>query len=410
MMPEKRRFVGIMRGDFEPLCIMNLQFRVNPMPKKQDLPVRVDSSRTVNMNTCNVFFIKDFKLNTILEIFHIDHERKYLSVNANSTDVVFDKEEDGSGRQKWIIENDSYDPTICYIKTVFYHKMRVQYIGIPNQSGLAYLYTSKNKYTQWKIQHLGEKKYQFSYIGKKFVRSEVELVVARFRECIDWVMAYNDIAVVYNKGNPVTGFNRSVDIENVGREGHTYLYHIKLNYSCLAQKTIFTQADPFQHNPTILFGIDNHFQFEPLQPLGLRYLKQCNLPPFEYIEKNKTTTNYGLEYLTNAANGDLICDGFHDVGIVEIRKDADKQYPEYRTRPLVDGFLRRSGFPIGKFPNQIKFTFCGIFAVCCKRILYYPLEVYANLLNELVRKDSQGGINGYILEKTWLYIFDNPGL
>lgn len=375
------------------------------------MPVHIDSVRTVNMNICNIFTIQSFKLHSLIEIIYIDNERrqKYLSIIPDSNEVVFEDEEDGTGRQKWIIENEPDNPMICYIKTAYYHRMQVKYIGCPNKSGLAYLYTSKNKYTQWNIQYLGEERYRFRYVGESFNPSDVNLVVARFLERIDWVMAYNDIAVIYNKGNAVFGFKRIINVENVGREGHTYLYHIKENYKELAKTTIFIQADPFPHNPSILFGIDNYFLFDPLQPLGLRYLKQLNLPPKEYIKKNKVVTDYGLEYLKNDANGDLICDAFHDVGMVELRKDVDKHYPEYKSRTLIEGFLTRANFPIHSYPKQISFTFCGLFSVHRDRILHYPVEVFQNLLNELIRKESQGGVNGYVLEKTWLYIFDNDG-
>lgn len=374
------------------------------------MPLCIDLSRTVNMDVCNIFTIKQFKLNSMIEIIYTDDEKnetKYLSVNGDSNDIVFESEEDGTGRQKWIIENEPDDPMTCYIKTAFYHKMQVKYIGCPNKSGLAYLYTSKNKYTKWNIQYLGQMKYQLRYAGDKFDPSGVNLVVARCQERIDWVMAYNDIAVVYNKGNIIHGFNRIVNVENVGREGHTYLYHITRNYKELAKTTIFIQADPFPHNHTILFGIDNHFRFDPLQPLGFRYLKQCNLPPIGYIEKTRKVTEYGLEYIKNEANGDLVCDGFHDVGIIEIRKDTDKLYPEYRNRTLVDGFLTRAKFPVRSATNRISFTFCGLFSVSRERILRLPVNVYSNILNELIRKDRQGGVNGYILEKLWLYIFES---
>jgi hypothetical protein len=289
--------------------------------------------------------------------------------------------------------------------------MGVKYAGCPNKSGFAYLYTSKNKYTKWHISYLGDSTYQFHYAGEKFDPTEVELVVARYNESVDWVMAYNDIAIVYNKGrSPLLGFNRTVNVENIGREGHTYLYHILQNYDTLAERTIFLQADPFLHNPTILFGVDNHFLLQPLQPLGLRYLRICNLPPLEYVERTKITTPFGLEYLVVNSDADLISPDFHDVGMVNMRLNSDKDYPEetYRSKPLVEGFLVRAGFPTKPlFGETIRFTFCGLFSVCRSKIRHYMPENYRGLLDELVRTNPQGGVNGYLLEKTWLYIFEN---
>ena len=393
--------------------------RIPPPPKTQTVRHHFTITNTINTNVQNVFTIYNLHPNVLLEILYEDKDAasssakfKYLSANRCGSEIGLEEEEDGSGRQKWVIEPDDTDPAICYIKSAFYHKLGVKYMGCPNKSGFAYLYTSKNRYTKWRILPLDNSTYQFVYAGEKFDPSEVALVVARYAESVDWAMAYNDIAVIYNKSqSPLVGFQRLVNIENVGREGHTYLYHIIHNYEELAERSIFLQADPFLHNPTLLFGVDNYFMFDPVQPLGLRYLKSCNLPPLDYVERNKVITDVGFEYLRIPSDGDLISPGFHDVGMVDLRLNADLDYPEakYRNVPLVEGFLTRAGFPNVKslFGKTFDFTFCGLFSVNKQKILYYSIETYKGLLDELVRKKSQGGTNGYVLEKTWLYIFDN---
>ena len=368
-------------------------------------------TNTINTNIQNVFTIYNFNTNKPIEIISKTPQIHYLSASVSGSEITLEPDEDGSGRQKWMIEQDPRDPTIYYIKTEFYHKFGVKYIGCPNKSGFAYLYTSKNKYTKWHILPLNNSTYQFNYAGEKFDSSTVELVVAKCNESVDWAMAYNDIAVIYNKGRtPVVGFQRSVNVENIGREGHTYLYHIVQNYCNLPEKSIFMQADPFPHNPTILFAVDNHFLLQPVQPLGLRYLRSCNIPPLEFVERTKIKTNFGLEYLRIESDADLISPDFHDVGMVDLRINADKDYPDakYRSKPLVEGFLIRAGFPSKPLLGEtIKFSFCGLFSVSKAKILYYSIDNYKGLLDELVRKNPQGGVNGYVLEKTWLYIFDN---
>lgn len=389
-------------------------FRRNVFNKPESTKPNFTITNTINTDTQNVFTIYNFNTNVPVEIICKKSQISYLSASATGPEITLEQDEDGSGRQKWIVEFDPRDPTIYYIKTVFYHRLGVKYIGCPNKSGFAYLYTSKNKYTKWKISPIDNSTYQFNYAGEKFDPSTVELVVARYSESVDWAMAYNDIAVIYNKGRtPVVGFQRSVNVDNIGREGHTYLYHIVQNHCNLPERSIFMQADPFPHNPTILFAVDNHFLLQPVQPLGLRYLRSCNLPPLEYVERRKIKTNFGLEYLTIESDADLISPDFHDVGMVDLRLNADKDYPDakYRSKPLVEGFLIRAGFPskplIG---NTIKFSFCGLFSICREKILYYSIDNYKGLLDELVRKTPQGGTNGYVLEKTWLYIFDNAAI
>lgn len=65
------------------------------------------------------------------------------------------------------------------------------------------------------------------------------LVIARYNEDVDWAKDYNNI--IYNKQS---GDNL---LPNVGREAHTYLYHIINNYDNLDDITIFLQGDPFFH-------------------------------------------------------------------------------------------------------------------------------------------------------------------
>lgn len=381
-------------------------------PPKQPIPSQnFTITNTINTNIHNVFTIYHFQPNKLLEIIYNDSKIKYLSSTPNGAEITLESQENECGKQKWVVEIDDIDPEIYYIKSQLYNKTGIKYMGCPNKSGFAYLYTSKNKYTKWRILPLGKSMYKFNYAGEKFDPSKVELVVARYSESVDWVMAYNDIAVIYNKGpTRLVGFQRVVNVENIGREGHTYLYHIVQNYEKLTENTIFVQGEPFLHNPTILSGIDNHDMLQPVQPLGLRYLRSCNLPPLEYVERSKIQTSFGLEYLVVSSDADLISPDFHDVGMIEMRLNADKDYPDvkYRGKPLVEGFLIRAGFPSKPlFGQTIKFTFCGLFSVCKANILQFSLENYRGLMDELVRKNPQGGVNGYVLEKTWLYIFDS---
>jgi hypothetical protein len=283
-------------------------------------------------------------------------------------------------------------------------------MGCPNKSGLVYLYTSKNIYTKWRLTRKAGSEYHIEYAGEKFNKSEINIVVARYAEDVSWTQAYSDIVTVYNKGSTSNhpGLIDAIRLENVGREGHTYLHNIIENYDHLPEQIIFTQADPFIHNPTILCGIDNHFLLADVQALGLYYIKQSNLPPIPFAEENKVITDYGLEYLRIQSNGDLISPDFFDQGMVDLRVNADNDYKgvRFQSKPVTEGFLNRAIFPIKKPLDTVVFSFSGLFSVRRSRILVYPKIVYQGLLEELISKNSQGGVNGYILEKLWLYIFE----
>lgn len=80
----------------------------------------------------------------------------------------------------------------------------------------------------------------------------VELVVARYRENLNWLRRVpRAIRVrVYDKsGDPPTDGREA--LPNIGREAHTYLHHLVRQYDQLADLTIFVQGRPFDHAPDL---------------------------------------------------------------------------------------------------------------------------------------------------------------
>ena len=74
---------------------------------------------------------------------------------------------------------------------------------------------------------------------------EVELVIAKYKENIDWIKLILHPTRIYDKSDtPITD---SIPLPNVGREAHTFLYHIVKNYDNLADVTVFLQGNPFEH-------------------------------------------------------------------------------------------------------------------------------------------------------------------
>jgi len=75
---------------------------------------------------------------------------------------------------------------------------------------------------------------------------QIELVVSRYNEDLEWLSEepFNKYPVIcYNKG-PTDNFYKTsnmkvANIKNVGRESHSYLYHIIYNYENLADYTLF---------------------------------------------------------------------------------------------------------------------------------------------------------------------------
>lgn len=85
-------------------------------------------------------------------------------------------------------------------------------------------------------------------------KKNFEIVVARYNERnIDWINDYKEFVTIYNKGEDnvesIVPLKKSqiIKLRNVGKEAHTYLYHIVSNYFNLSEYTCFIQADPFPH-------------------------------------------------------------------------------------------------------------------------------------------------------------------
>jgi hypothetical protein len=88
-----------------------------------------------------------------------------------------------------------------------------------------------------------------------------DLVVARYQESVRWISAvpsqYN--VFLYDKGYGTTG----IKLPNIGRESHTYLYHIVHRYNQLADYTVFSQGDPFFHLPDFMMTLEKLLYSKP---------------------------------------------------------------------------------------------------------------------------------------------------
>jgi hypothetical protein len=91
--------------------------------------------------------------------------------------------------------------------------------------------------------------------------STVEIVVARYDEGLDWLADLLYPVTVYNKGSQM---GAATPLSNIGRESHTYLWHITSRYENLAPVTVFCQGDAPAHAPNLLESFDwalNEFGF-----------------------------------------------------------------------------------------------------------------------------------------------------
>jgi hypothetical protein len=85
----------------------------------------------------------------------------------------------------------------------------------------------------------------------------MKLVISRYQEDLGWEENYDTI--IYNKGKSIPS---TISLPNVGREGHTYIYHILSNFENLDDYTVFLQGNPFDHTRDLFYKLK---EFEELQ-------------------------------------------------------------------------------------------------------------------------------------------------
>ena len=340
-------------------------------------------------------------------------DSEYLTAHTRLNKVFWSEInlEDRDTANEWIIEtNDDH----TYIRLAKDRYNMTQYLGAPNQYKRGYLYTQKNRWTRWTLEPTDfQDTFKLCYTGETFNTNELTIVVARYEEDVQWTEAYSDICTLYNKGEskPNASLPFIFRLENTGREGHTYLYHIISNYESLSANIVFTQADPFPHNPTILCAIDAIEQTRSIQPLG--YIYSDKIPSKELVNAAARVTDYGLKYMISKINRNLQIVSpvaFDDAGINQFIQDHTYIYSRQAHMSLVNAFLERCRVPLhntttSDFDSLIPFSFAGLFKVNREVVRVHSKETYTNIIRELTLIHPQGGLNGYILERVWLYIF-----
>ena len=83
------------------------------------------------------------------------------------------------------------------------------------------------------------------------------IVVARYNEDVTWTKQFPNV-IIYNKGQPLEGYNNVIETPNVGREGHTYYKYIYNNYDNLPEYIVFLQGRSHDQSPNIINNLNNY--------------------------------------------------------------------------------------------------------------------------------------------------------
>lgn len=214
-------------------------------------------------------------------------------------------------------------------------------------------------------------------------RKNIEIVVSRYNENLDWLnnSPFNNYKnIIYNKGPNddfcKTNCNRVVNLENVGRCDHTYLYHIIENYDNLADITVFLPG-----------SLDIHNKIE-------KAIKQVN-----EVEKHQNTVFIG-EFFNNVKidNYDFKMDIWSARHPRNIEINNESQLTPANPRPF--------GKWYEKHFNDIKIqyvSFTGILGISKHHILQHEKSYYEDLIQELTV--SSNPEVGHYFERSWNAVF-----
>jgi len=202
------------------------------------------------------------------------------------------------------------------------------------------------------------------------------LIIARYNEDLEWLTKYKDFKItVYNKGESSleNTFFKVINLENKGRESHTWLYHIVNNYYHLNEINIFLQGK-----------IDDLNCMAYENPND--YLKEINKYGF-------SVSRYGL------------LGPFHWDWNVKINKDIryKKQWENNEISRSKIGFRNFAKNLFPEIPLFVATSYSGCFAVKKEVIQKNTLLFYQQLLDVL--SQNKNPIEGHYMERLWCYIF-----
>lgn len=196
------------------------------------------------------------------------------------------------------------------------------------------------------------------------------LVVSRYNEDLEWTREF-PVKIIYNKGDrrtiPDDLQKFVVDLPNIGREAHTYLYHIIKNYDALDETTIFCQG---------------------------RYEDHVKLSPSEFRETFTNIQGFSKNYVPIYASW-----GRHyNFNIKDWGKPLG--HPELLYGPWYEKIF-------GEYDSSLYLYVAAIFSVNKSHILNRTKEFYESLLKELEYHDSPQ--EAHFMERSWIQIFKiNP--
>lgn len=219
---------------------------------------------------------------------------------------------------------------------------------------------------------------------KYLKKNSIDIVIARYNENLDWINKldlnkFRNI-IIYNKGdkesinlNHISNI-KIIDLKNVGRCDHTYLYHIINNYNNLADVTVFL---PGSANMDYKWKMTNKVINKVLE------------------------TNDSVFFANNTSIDSLYqfkLDNWKSSSPENVKKNPESKLEPCPERPFGKWY-------INNFRNiPIEYVvYCGIFAVSREDIHKQDISFYKKIIKYVDYHSNPEA--GHYIERSWMSMF-----
>lgn len=213
----------------------------------------------------------------------------------------------------------------------------------------------------------------------------VDIIVSRFNENLDWINEYpfNRFKyIVYNKGDN-DDFEKSnvikiINIQNIGKNDHTYLYHIITNYDTLSNILVFFPGS-----------------------INIDYKKKKAAEILNKILQTNNREAYFIGYYQKS-----IKDSFYDFQLDNWKTSDNDNYKKNSESNLQLAKIRPYGLWYKYFFGNIAAhwsTWWGIFSIDKRDIIQHPVTRYQTLIQTVDKHSNPEA--GHYIERSWGAIF-----
>ena len=213
--------------------------------------------------------------------------------------------------------------------------------------------------------------------------TDINIVIARYAENLDWVNKLRQKSnrlkpIIYNKGDELNCPFKQIRLPNIGKNDHTFLYHIVNNYNNLAPITIFCAGSSYE----------NKDKWNMLSFITNKVLETSNTVMTGII--------YDIPIKQMLYNFQL--DTYHTQNPANAQKSGKL--------PLFKSSIR----PFGKWYENMFFgendvhlvCYYSMFSVSADDIRKRPPSFYENLLSQFTHPNEEVG---HYIERSWAAIF-----